>query len=762
MIWTNLARGFTALENAPSLAYLLGGSIIGMLFGVVPGIQTPVLLSIILIFVYHLNLTATLCLFLGTQAASYYAASVTSILLNTPAHPEAFAVTFDGYPMARRGEPGRALGISAASTCIGGLIGCVVFVILVQFLDVIPGVFHPPEYVALVTLAIIMVGTLGADSVGKALVATGAGLVLASIGPSLITGQNRYTFGALGLYSGVSLVGLALGVFAIPQMVMVFGTGTTVARQDMTGKEIEPTEGVPLVRGFGKQLLGGVFESLHYWKAQFQGGLVGSLTGLVPGIGGFTANFLAYEVAKLQSRRRDQFGTGVPEGIIAPEGASISKEIGSMIPILGLGIPGSVGGALFLAALAIKGVQPGYGFTQANPTVPYEIAWIIALAGIIGTAVGVFVGPQLAKITRVPGPFLLPFVFAFSILGPFLSDTMFFSVTEALVFGVVGLALRRLRYPLAAFILGLVLGPTFETNIYLTRNVYPGVSFLTARPLADIFFALAIGVLVMKALEIRRASRREKERLQDILASTTDPAYRAQLELQQERQRAPYPLLELTTTVLLLCISLFVIVWGIEYYQVLTWIMPVIGGSFMAASTAFLLPRHVRQYIRYRRSGGRHAAPLSSPATSLVGGGGGDVGAKELLRADSGSSTRTELVAAFTSSEAVEESFESPAPLPPFQHQAIADKSWANHGQYRRELIAFAYLFALVAACWLIGFLWGTTLFVVAYGLLSMRRFCATWIKTLLFTGLSAAAVWLIVFGIFSLAHLTYLPIINL
>ena len=337
-----ILAGLSGLFDWTNLLWLVGGALIGVIVGVIPGLSTVLILSVLLVFTDHISLTATLALFLGAQCGSFYSASITAILLNTPAHPEAFPITYDGYPMARKGEPGRALGLSAGSTAFGGIVGCLIVVLALPLIDVLPTVFHPPEFVALVTLAMLMIGTIGADSVPKAVVSAGIGFVLASIGPSLITGTTRFTFGSLDLYVGISLVAAALGLFAIPQMVMVFGTGTATARQDMSGEYLGDQEAVEIpAKGYYRQFFRGVAENFTHWGVMLQSGVVGAISGMVPGIGGFTGNMLAYGVAKQTARksRRDLYGTGIPEGIIAPEGSSLSKEAGHILPIIGLGIP---------------------------------------------------------------------------------------------------------------------------------------------------------------------------------------------------------------------------------------------------------------------------------------------------------------------------------------------------------------------------------------------------------------------------------------
>jgi putative tricarboxylic transport membrane protein len=714
----NLLHGLTSLLSPSSIGYLLAGAVLGMVVGVIPGLSTAVVLSILLVFVYHINLTGTLCLFLGAKAASYYSASVSAILLNTPAHPEAFPITLDGYPMARKGQPGRALGLSAASTCIGAVLGCAVFLAFVPIMDDLTKVFHPPEYLALVTLAMLLVGTLGSDSLGKAVAAGGAGLMVASVGPSTITGVFRYTFGTVELYSGLALVAVALGIFAIPQMVMVYGTGTATARQDMTGKEISDGDvEVELTHGHARELFGGVLETFKHRFVLFQGGVIGALSGILPGIGGFAGNYLSYGLAKQLSKTKDSYGTGNPEGIIAPEGSSLAKEAGHMVPILSLGIPGGVGGALFLAALTIKGVKTGSGFTQTYPLIPYQIAWILALSGLIGTLIGIGVGPQIARVTRVPGPLLVPFIFVMCVSGVYFAEGTFFSVIEIIIFGLIGLALRRLKYPIGSFVLGLVLGPTFETNIYLTHSIYHGASFLTARPFADVIWVLCIIVLVAKWIEVRRARRDRPE------AALT----------------APYPVLALVTTVCLLALGLLFVIYGAAEYDFTTAAMPVVGGIFVTLPMLAFLPRDVRRLLAHRRRRRELGADLPSAALEPL----------APLTADGSGGVATVV-------EAVAE-IESRVTVSSGRYAAI-ERSWGKDGQFRRELIALGWLGGLMLASWLVGFAWGSTVFVAAYALLCTRRFFATRAKWWIFTVVSTVLIYGVIYEMFDLTHIIFTP----
>jgi putative tricarboxylic transport membrane protein len=776
---TNFIHGLTALGSGEAIAFLLLGTFIGVFIGVIPGLGGSVVLSMVLSFVYHIDLTGTLCLFLGAQAGSYFSASITSILLNTPAHPEAFAVTFDGFPMAQKGQAGRALGISAASTCMGGLVGCAILVGFIQVINSLPNLFHPPEYVALVLLAMILCGTLGTNSVAKPLISAGLGIMTASIGASAISGQYRYTFGQVGLYGGVSLVAVALGAFAIPQMVMVFGTATNTSRQDMTGRDVGPSQAVQLEAGFRRQVMTGVADTFRRYLLVIQSGTVGALVGIVPGVGGFAANFMSYGIAESTSRKnKGKFGTGIPEGIIAPEGSSLAKEAGSLVPIIGLGIPGSVGGSLFIAALTIKGIKTGYGFTSTYPSLSYEMVWIIALSGIIGTVVGVLVAPVLARVTKVPGPILVPIILSLAVIGPFLATATFFATYEVFIFGALGLLLRRLRYSLASFVIGLVLGPTFENNVYLTHNVYPGLSFITARPGADAVFVVAIAVLVLKGVGIRREKRKELEVLEATFVDIADPRERAAAARRRLAEATPYPLLSVITTLLVGGLGAFFIIYGWQY-GTSTKLMPLIGGFLALVPAVLQLPNDIRRYLQVRKarhrgelivvfgegsSGPDGLAPAGAmdqpPASEPLGFGDplpvSGVGAAVSVAASGRVATVTGRTV--EPEVAADSAIEDMPPAP----NAVREFSWGRNGQYTREIAAYAWLLSLVLACALFGFVWGIPAFCLVYGLSCTGRFLKSIQGRVTFAVATSAVMWLVATEVLKFSHVSYSAPIHL
>jgi len=610
--------------------------------------------------------------------------------------------------------------------------------------------------VALITIALLLVGTLGTDAVSKALVSAGIGLMLSTVGADPITGEYRYVFNAVGLYSGISLVALFVGLFAIPQMVLVFGTGTTIARQDMMGNEVASSTAVVLEKGFGKQVLQGVGDTFTHWLAVLRAGIIGVVTGIVPGIGGFAANFMSYGIAQQFSKKRDQFGTGIPEGIIAPEGSSLAKEAGGMVPLLGLGIPGGVGGALFLAALTIRGVQPGFGFTTKYPTLAYETVWIIALGGLVGTLAGLLAAPQLAKVTRVPGPFLVPLIMSISVVGTFAADVTFFSVLEVAVFAIVGFALRRLRYSLAVFGIGLILGPQLEQSIYQTHEIFPGVSFL-ARPLADVLFAVGLGIIGLKGFQFHKDAKKNNAPIEE-----ADPVRRAEKLRAREQKLRPYPLLAMIANVLVLGVTIPFLIYTASEYSFNTGLMPMIAGSVAAAAAVWRFPTEISHYIHHladkheeerllEGAGLDPKAPAPPPELQPV-----SVGARTIA-VDGGEG----------SLHSVGDITDAVGPVPVRLsvrggRSQINDKSWGRHGQYTRELAAFGWFASLLTLSYLFSFEVGLGTFCALYALFGTRYVMPSLVKRAIFGAVSAAVMVVAAYEILNLLHISLSPVFPL
>ncbi len=732
-----LVAGLSALAAPKVAGLLVAGVAVGVFFGVLPGLGVALLLSIMLAFVYHLGVTAAIALMLATQAGSYFSASITAILLNTPGAPESMAVTFDGFQMSRRGEAGKALGISATCTCLGGLVGCAALLGLLQVVNYLPLAFHPPEYVALIVLAVVLTGTLGTDSVSKAVLSAAVGLMISFIGDDPVTGTYRYTLGIPALYGGVSIVALALGTFAVPQMVFMYGSGASVANRG--GGGLQP--------GLTRDVLAGVRMALQRWFLLVRSALVGVACGIVPGIGGFTANFLAYGIAQHTSRRGSEFGTGIPEGVVAPESSSLAKEAGSLVPAIGLGLPSGLGMVLFLAALSILGLQPGIGFAQSHPSLPYTMLWTVAIGGVLGTAMGLVAAPGLARVTQVRGPLLFPFIVGLAVVGAYVSDTSMTTVVEMIVFSVIGIAFHRLRYSLAALAVGLVLGGDLETNVFLTHQIF-GWNFYN-RPLTDILFALVLVALLGQA----RRLRRQRTGHQGLAA----PAGR--LERTLPGGGTGYPVLELAVAAIILVLSVIYLIVGLGYGPNER-LLPVLVSSVAVVAAAV---QTLRGIVRRRQRAHAPAAAQLAGDRVLAPGDAGESAPSPVLAdatADvmerTAGSLRTGGGADLVNPPAPgEESLTSPQ-----AGGGSAEPAPDSRPHYRREAVAFAWVLAMVVSAYLLGFLVAIPLAVLLYGLLASG--CASRRTRLVFAVTSAIVMAGATYGMFNVLHLSYPGLLNL
>jgi putative tricarboxylic transport membrane protein len=539
-------------------------------------------------FLYHMSVIPAITLMLATQAASYYAASITAILLNTPGAPESYPTTLDGFPMAQRGQAGRALAISATSTWAGGWIGCVVLLVLIPISGTLVSIFHPPEFVAIIVLALVLIGGTGEGaSAGKVLLSGSIGLMLSFIGADPVTGIDRFTFGNVSLMDGLNVVPFALGVFAMTQMVVMYGRNESVSGAQAM-----------LKNAFRRQVGQGIGDAAREWVHILRSALVASVLGLIPGIGGFSANFISYSLGRQVSKKSgSRFGTGVPAGIASAEGSSLAKEVGSLVPAVALGLPSGVGMVIFIAALSILGVQPGPTLLKTQPTLPYSMMWIMAIAGLLSCAIGLLITPWLSRATNIRGPVMMPVIITLAVLGSFAAVTGFIGVVELGVFAAIGVVLRKLGYSLAAMTIGLVLGGTFADNLHLTETIY-GWGFLTKSPLADVFFAITIALLVWITWRGRKGKA----------VVTPDRAARG--------PRAAHPVLEPVAEAVIAAVSISYMVIALGYLSGAGTVPAVIAGLAAVIAVFRLLARAVAA-LRARLSGAP-ASTVTVPEQALA------------------------------------------------------------------------------------------------------------------------------------------------
>ncbi len=478
-----LVSGFSGLLSPSALALLLVGTLVGTLVGAIPGLGGAVLLTLLLPFVYGMSIVPALALLLAAHTGIYFSGSVTAILFNTPGAPESAATTFDGYAMTRNGQPARALGISAAATTIGGWIGVVLLFVLIPFMSRLATLFHASEYLALAVLAIVLIGQMRAASVTKGLLSGAIGLMTSFVGYDPITGVQRFTNGWQSLYNGFNITAAALGLFALGEMFRIYASG---------GATMSAGGAAGLRRGThpDNTVRTGVRDVLRHPWLTVRSAVLGTVLGIIPGIGGIAANFISYGQAMKTSRHPERFGQGTPEGIIAPESSSISKEAGNLLPTVALGVPGGVGMAVLLSGFTILGIVPGPAMLKDHLDAVWAMALVIGVGSLLSSLTGLGLAPLLARLAKVPGRMLVPFVVALGFLGVYAASDEMTQVAVMLAFGAIGYLMTRFGYSLPAVMIGFILGKVVENNLYLVSQLQ-GWGALT-RPLTDVMLAVTV------------------------------------------------------------------------------------------------------------------------------------------------------------------------------------------------------------------------------------------------------------------------------
>ncbi|MGH6670963.1 MAG: tripartite tricarboxylate transporter permease [Xanthobacteraceae bacterium] len=502
-----MVAGLQALFSPSAIVLLVAGMLAGTFVGVIPGLGGAVLLTMLLPFLYGLSVVQGLALMVGAHASIYFAGSITAILLNTPGAPESAPTTIDGYAMTRQGKAARALGISAAATTLGGWIGFVALIGVIPLMHQLIAILKPPELLLLAILAVVLVSQLHAGSLTKGLLSGTFGFMMAFVGYDPITGVQRFSFNLLALYNGFSIVVVALGLFAFSEMFHLYGVKRAVAEGGSMLLSQQP----------GARVIDGVRDVFSHLWLVVRSAAIGVVVGVVPGVGGVAGNFISYGQAVRTSRHPERFGSGTPEGVIAPEASSLSKEAGSYIPTLALGIPSTVGTAVMLGAFQILGVAPGPTMLTTNLPLVFTIAWTLAITSLLASLIGLVLAPWLARITLLPGPIIVPFVFALAMLGAYAATADMIEVAAVIAFGVVGLLMRRLGYSLPSAIIGFILGGVVQNDLYLTERL-GGLRFVT-QPLADVLLLLIVLVLVAPFLQ-RQLQRRRAMQSRDTTAAT--------------------------------------------------------------------------------------------------------------------------------------------------------------------------------------------------------------------------------------------------
>ena len=482
-VLTNLALGFSVALQPANLLFCFLGVLVGTLVGVLPGVGPVATIALLLPLTFKMVPASAIIMLAGIYYGAMYGGSTTSILVNIPGEAASVVTCFDGYQMAKRGRGGPALGIAAIASFIAGTVGVLGLMLVAPPLAKFALSFSSPEYFGLMCLGLAMVVLLAGKSLVKALLAMLVGLWIAGMGTDLFTATSRFTFGSPELLDGIDFVVVAIGVFALGEVL-----GNMEMRE---GAQILPTPK-------GLRNLLPTWQDLKDCRFAFvNGSVIGFLIGVLPGAGSTIASFISYGVEKAVSKRPEQFGTGVPEGVAAPEGANNSETGGAMVPLLTLGIPGSGTTAILLAAFILWGLRPGPLMIQDNPTLFWGLVASMYIGNVMLLVLNLPLVPLFAQILRLPAYVLYPGIFGISIVGVYSVSSSLFDVWMLAGFGLLGYAMRRLDYPAAPLILGFVLGDSMERALRQSLMMSQGdLTILVSRPGSAMMLFLALLILV--------------------------------------------------------------------------------------------------------------------------------------------------------------------------------------------------------------------------------------------------------------------------
>lgn len=442
------------------LLTLFFGSVIGLIFGAVPGLGGILAMSMLLPFTFTWDAITAVYLFSGIMGASSFGGSISAILLNTPGTPVNAATCFDGYPMAKRGEAARALGLSAGACLLGALFGLVILALLIQVMRPLVIAFGHPEIFWLVVFGLVTTATVSQGSLLNGLIAGGVGILLSLVGLNEPTGLIRYTMGSEYLWDGIPLIPFFVGLFAIGELINYSAQGGTIARDN-----IQAT-----IRGAWQ----GVMENFRYAVCLLRSSSIGTLVGIIPGVGGETANLIAYTVAVQSSRSPDTFGTGNPEGVIASEAANDSKDGGALLTTLSFGIPGSLAMALLLSIFIMHGVSPGPQLILDNPIFIWTLLNGYVVSNAFASIAGLLAARYLAIITRVPVHYLSAIIAVVALAGTYILRENIWDVVLVVLLGILGFGMRRAGVPVLPLVIGFVLGNLAEKSFLLTLRIHDG------------------------------------------------------------------------------------------------------------------------------------------------------------------------------------------------------------------------------------------------------------------------------------------------
>lgn len=484
-LWTSGLPVFASL-NTHFIIFV--GSIIGFLFGALPGLSSSMALAIFIPFTFGFDPYQGIAFLITIYVTSVFAGALTAILVNIPGTPSSICTAFDGYPMAQRGEAGRAVGIATISSALGGLIGLIFLMVFSPAIVLLARRFGSWEYVLLAVMGITMISYISKGSIIKGLLGGTFGLFLATIGEDPIISYPRFTFNSADLVGGINFVVILIGLFGMAEVFLQL-------ERDVQLKPIQK------VLGFGKS----VADIFSHLGCLLRSSLIGTFIGAIPATGPSIASIVSYSVAKRASKNPEEFGNGSVEGIVAAESSNNACVGGALIPMMTLGIPGDPMTAVLIGALMIHGLAPGPKLFADNPVYVSSVYFSYGIALLWVLINGLLGARWYAKILSVPRYMLLPLIMLLCMVGSYSLANNLFDVVLMVCFGALGYFLQKADISPAPIVLGAVLGPMFETNLRRSMILSQGniLPFAT-RPVALVLKAIIMYIILSSIFQGRK------------------------------------------------------------------------------------------------------------------------------------------------------------------------------------------------------------------------------------------------------------------
>jgi TctA family transporter len=486
-----MLAGLALVLSWPTFGYLLLGVFIGMWIGAVPGLGGVVGLVLLLPFTFSMDPVPAFALLMGLYAVTSTSDTISAILLGIPGSVASQATILDGYPLAKKGHAGRAFGAAYTVSAFGGVFGALLMAASLPFILPVIFAFGIPEFLMLGLLGLTMVGALSGGAVSKGLIVGLLGLLLTTIGYAEATGVPRFNLHTEYLLDGLPIIPIALGLFGIPELLEMAVKNTSISRVEMADER----------RG---GMLRGIRDVLKHRWLTLRSALVGTYVGVLPGLGGSIVDWIAYGHAVQSAKDKSKFGKGDIRGVIAPEAANNASRAGALIPTVAFGIPGSLGAAILLSALVIKGLQPGPDMLTVNLGLTFSMIWDIAIANILAAGMLMLLSRQIAKIAFLPAHSVVPGVMVVLLMGAWVATSSMGDWWTCLAMAALGYVMKQGGWPRSPLILALVLGTLIENNFQLTTQLHDGFSWMYQRPIVVI---IEVAILVTIVLAARGLTR---------------------------------------------------------------------------------------------------------------------------------------------------------------------------------------------------------------------------------------------------------------